>query len=287
MPAPARRLMALQQDSPRRKPGRRRPLPTWLPWRPRTVALPGKVGTSSANSRTSSYSGVKHKKRKGTSRRRWRRRSGCRRRGKDNKAASDEIHATTSDQLRQAVADEKLHKTLLDRAAAAVAAATAETNAKRAQREAARVPVVRAADAAGKPTLPRREWKPSQRHVEALVGLARDLAASAPFSAAAASSAEAAAEAARSSAAAAAAALRVTPSTVTATISVPAATPSAPAVSIPPRPPPVHAATTTAPTSTPVAVGPEAVGDDPVVARMRRQIELYKMVQASCPGMSQ
>ena len=46
------------------------------------------------------------------------------------------------------------------------------------------------------------------------------------------------------------------------------------------------AATTTAPTSTPVAVRPKVAGDDPVVARMRRQIELYKLVQGSCPRMS-
>ena len=182
----------------------------------------------------------------------------------ENKAAYDDIRAPTNDLLRRAVAEEKRQKTLLDRAVAAVAVVTAETNAKRAQREAARVPAVRAADV-GKPILPRRGWKPSQRHVEARASLARDMAASAPSSSVAASSAEAAAEAARSSAAAAATALRVTPSTVTATISASAATPSAPAVSPPPRPPPVPAVTTARPTSTPVAVGPGVVGDDPVV----------------------
>ena len=107
----------------------------------------------------------------------------------ENKAAYDGIYATTNDLLRRAVADEKRQKTLLDRAAAAVAAATAETNAKRAQRKAARVPAVCAADAVGKPILPRREWTPSQRHVEARAGLARDMAASAPSSSVAASSA--------------------------------------------------------------------------------------------------
>ena len=72
-----------QLSSPRGKPDRRRPLPTWRPWRPRTVALPVSVGISSANFRTLSYSGVRPRKRKGTSRRRWRRRSGYRRRGRE------------------------------------------------------------------------------------------------------------------------------------------------------------------------------------------------------------
>ena len=88
-------------------------------------------------------------------------------RERKNQAAYDGIHATTNNLLHRAVADESGQKALVDRAAAAVAAATADTNDKRAQREAARVPAVRAADAAGKPILPTGEWKASQRHVEA------------------------------------------------------------------------------------------------------------------------
>eukprot|EP00904_Undaria_pinnatifida_P004270 jgi/Undpi1/13844/HiC_scaffold_9.g03495.m1 len=201
---------------------------------------------------------------------------------RENKIAYDAIHGNTTDLLRRAVAEERQQKQLLEKAVATAAAATAETYAKRAQREAARVPAVRAADAAGKPILPTREWKPSQRHVEARAGLAREMAASAPSSVAA-SSAEAAAEAASSSAAAATAAVRVTSSLAT-TASTPAVTlPAPPVASLPLRPLSVPGETTTAHTTKPAA---EVASDDPVVARMRRQIELYKMVQASCPGMS-
>ena len=204
-------------------------------------------------------------------------------RERENKIAYDAIHGNTTDLLRRAVADERRQKLLLDKAAATAAAATAENNAKRAQREAARVPAVRAADAPSKPILPKMEWEPSQRHVEARAGLAREMAASAPSFSVTASSAEAAAEAASSTAAAATAAVRVTSSLAT-TASTPAATPSAPPVaSLPLRPPSVPGDATTAHTTKPAA---EVASDDPVVARMRRQIELYKMVQASCPGMS-
>ena len=265
---------------------RRQPLLTWLPWRQHTAVLTGSVRTWSENSRTLSYSGERLRRRKQIHRKHWRRRYEYKKKGKGKTRQPMMTYTQlpmicctgpllTKDGgkhfLTEPPQQQQLQRRILT---------PKEHNGKQRASQRYLLPMRRASLSC------QREWKPSQRHVEARAGLARDMAASAPSSSVAASSAEVAAEAASSSAAAAAAALRVTPSSLAATNSAPAVTPSAPVVSLQARPPPVPEVATTAPTTAPAAIGVKVAGDDPVVARMRRQMELCKMVQASCPGMS-
>lgn len=78
-------------------------------------------------------------------------------RAADNLAAYEQVTTMRRDLLAKVVSTERCHQVMVERASAAQQAAELERTAKRGLREAARGPAVRAADAAAKPILPRRE----------------------------------------------------------------------------------------------------------------------------------